>query len=138
MSLFLKTVSVGEAIALIRGITPRTGDEDIRLADSYGRVLSRDVLADIDIPSFSRSTVDGYAVRSTDTTGSSESLPAMLKFTGRIKMGGGDAGKIAAGESRYIPTGGSLPAGADAVVMIEYSELLEDDLLVKRPVAAGE
>jgi molybdopterin molybdotransferase len=138
MSLFLETVSVGEAIALVKDITPRTGTEQVPLAGAFGRVLSDDVRADLDIPSFSRSTVDGYAVRSADTTGATGSLPAMLRFGGSIRMGGGEPGEIGGGEGKYVPTGGALPAGADAVSMIEYCELLGDDLLVGRPVAPGE
>lgn len=138
MSLFLRTVPVEEAAALAGRIAPRAGSEEVPIPCAYGRVLARDVRSDSQIPSFPRSTVDGYAVRSSATTGASESLPVMLLLSGRIGMGSGDPGTIGDGEAKYVPTGAPVPGGADAVVMIEYSELIGSDLLLKRPVAPGE
>jgi len=83
-------------------------------------------------PGFDRSTVDGYAVAAADTTGASEAIPAMLQCLGRIGMGSADAGSISPGSCRYVPTGGALPRGANAVVMIEHAELIGDDVLVHR------
>ncbi|NTV01149.1 MAG: molybdopterin molybdenumtransferase MoeA, partial [Methanoregulaceae archaeon] len=78
MTLFLKTVSVDEAIRIARSIAPPPSIEEVRLDETEGRVLAGTVTADIDIPGFSRSTVDGYALRADDTIGASESLPALL------------------------------------------------------------
>lgn len=138
MSLFLEVVPVSEAVEVVRRIAPPPGCEDAALEDALYRVLARDVSADIDIPGFDRSTVDGYAVAAADTTGASEAIPAMLQCLGRIGMGSTDAGSISPGSCRYVPTGGALPRGADAVVMIEHAELIGDDVLVHRPVAPGE
>ncbi|KAF5088652.1 MAG: molybdopterin molybdotransferase MoeA [Methanoculleus horonobensis] len=138
MSLFLEVVSVAEAVKAVQTIAPPPGCEDVPLADALHRVLARDVLADIDIPGFDRSTVDGYAVAASETTGASEAIPAMLQCRGRVGMGSADAGSISPGSCRYVPTGGALPAGADAVVMIEHAEQIGDDILVHRPVAPGE
>jgi molybdopterin molybdotransferase len=101
-------------------------------------VLAADVRADTDIPGFDRSVVDGYAVLASDTTGAGDAVPAMLHLTGRVGMG--DAGHlpIRSGECVYIPTGGVLPFGADAVVMVEVTEQAGDDVLVRKPVAYGE
>lgn len=138
MSLFLEVVSVAEAIETVRRIAPPGGCEDVPLEDALHRVLAKDVCADIDVPGFDRSTVDGYAVAAADTVGASEAIPAMLQFLGRVSMGSTDPGRISPGSCRYVPTGGALPAGADAVVMIENAEQIGDDLLVHRPVAPGE
>jgi len=138
MSLFLEVVSVAEAVEAVRRIAPPLGYEDVPLEDALHRVLAKDVHADIDIPGFDRSTVDGYAVAATETTGASEAIPAMLQCRGRVGMGSADAGSISPGSCRYVPTGGALPAGADAVVMIEHAEQIGDDILVHRPVAPGE
>ena len=138
MSLFLEVVPVSEAVEVVRRIAPPPGCEDAALEDALYRVLARDVSADIDIPGFDRSTVDGYAVAAADTTGASEAIPAMLQCLGRIGMGSADAGSISPGSCRYVTTGGALPRGANAVVMIEHAELIGDDVLVHRPVAPGE
>lgn len=138
MSLFLEVVSVAEAIKVVQKIAPPLGYEDVPLEDALARVLAKDVHADIDIPGFDRSTVDGYAVAATETTGASEAIPAMLQCRGRIGMGSADAGSISPGSCLYVPTGGALPKGADAAVMIEHAEQIGDDILVHRPVAPGE
>lgn len=138
MSRFLSVVPVDEAIRVIREIANPSSLEEVLLSDAQGRVLARDISSDIDIPGFNRSTVDGYAVHSSDTTGAGESLPSMLTLTGRIIMGENQDEPILAGSCVYIPTGGALPPGADAVVMIENSEDLGDQILIHRPVAPGE
>lgn len=138
MSLFLEVVSVSEAVETVRRIAPLPGCEEVPLEDALHRVLARDVRADIDIPGFDRSTVDGYAVAAAETTGASEAIPAMLQCRGRVGMGTVDAGAVSRGSCLYVPTGGALPQGADAVVMIEHTEQIGDDVLVHRPVAPGE
>ncbi len=138
MSIFLSVVQVSEAIDIARKIAPSPGSEDIPLEGALHRILAGDVCADVDIPGFDRSTVDGYAVVATDTTGASEAIPAMLACLGRVGMGSADAGSISPGFCKYIPTGGALPRGADAVVMIEHAEEIGDDVLIHRPVAPGE
>ncbi|MCX6698809.1 MAG: molybdopterin molybdotransferase MoeA [Methanomicrobiales archaeon] len=139
MSVFLETVLVEEAINRIQALAPKPGSELLPLESISGRVLSEDIMADIDIPGFDRSVVDGYAARSSDTTGAGESVPAMLRLTGRINMGEKAAGQSgAAGSCVYVPTGGEVPTGFDAVAMIEYCELIGDTVLVKRPLANGE
>ena len=139
MSVFLETVLVEEAITTIQAIAPAPGTEQLPLESVSGRVLSEDIRADIDIPGFDRSVVDGYAVRSADTTGAGESVPSMLRLTGRINMGEQPAGHHGStGSCVYVPTGGEVPRGFDAVAMIEYCELVGDTVLVKRPLANGE
>lgn len=138
MSLFLEVVPVGEAVEVARSIAPEVGTEEVELEDALHRVLARDVTAAGDLPGFDRSVVDGYAVTARDTTGASEALPAMLNLKGRVEMGQAPPGTVETGTCWYIPTGGVLPPGADAVAMVEYSEALEDEVLVHRAVAPGE
>ena len=121
MSLFLNLVSVSKAVEQVRSIAIRCGDESVPLSAALHRVLAQDLPADVDIPGFTRSVVDGFAVRAADTTGSGESIPSILAFRGRIAMGSASAMSVKPGECIYVPTGGVLPEGADAVVMIEHA-----------------
>ncbi|KJS80235.1 MAG: hypothetical protein JM58_18910 [Peptococcaceae bacterium BICA1-8] len=111
--------------------------EKVDIDDCLSRVLGQDIFAPEILPSFSRSSVDGYAVNASDTYGASESLPAFLEFIGEIKMGT-EAELIGFGQTRYIPTGGMLPPGADAVAMVEYTEKLADQVMLYRQVGPGE
>lgn len=96
--------------------------ETVALLDSLGRILASDVVAEENVPPFNRSTVDGFATRAEDTFGCSESIPAILDYKGEVLMGQSPDFEIAKGECAYVPTGGEIPAGADSMVMIEYSE----------------
>jgi molybdopterin molybdotransferase len=138
MSLFLQVVSVSTAIEEIRNLAVRRGDETVNLVDALHRILAEDIHADGDIPGFTRSVVDGYAVRAADTTGSSDTIPSIFPLRGRVSMGVSAGTHIKSGECIYVPTGGILPEGADAVVMIEHAEPIGKEILVKKPVAHGE
>lgn len=112
---------------------------------ALGRVLAADLVAGVDIPAFTRSTVDGYAVRAADTAGAGESIPSILALAGAVEMGADAASfrglsqGIAAGECAYVPTGGMLPAGADAMVMVEHTEFFGSARVgIYTPVALGE
>ncbi|MDD1708023.1 MAG: molybdopterin molybdenumtransferase MoeA, partial [Methanoregulaceae archaeon] len=134
----MTTISVEEAVKTARNLAGPLPTEDIPLSSVYGRVLGADISADIDIPGFNRSSVDGYAVRSRDTAGTSESLPALLRLSGRVAMGERGDRNLSPDTCIYVPTGGAVPDGADAVVMMEYTESIGEDILVKRPPAPGE
>jgi molybdopterin molybdotransferase len=138
MSLFLTVVPVSEAIAAVKRLAVRCGQETVPLRSALHLVLAEDVRADVDIPGFTRSVVDGYAVRAADTTGSGDANPAMLSVRGRVAMGRTTDHTIQTGSCMYVPTGGILPEGADAAVMVENTELVGDEVLVKKPVAYGE
>jgi len=139
MSKFLHPVDVAEAVATSRRISPDPVPEEIPADCATGRVLFEDVIAREDIPGFDRSVVDGFAVKFEDTTGSSESIPALLQCGGHVSMGAPEQGLVVSrGTCVYIPTGGVLPEGADAVIMVEYTERAGDTVLVKRPVVYGE
>ena len=103
------------------------------------RVPAEPVTAPHPLPGFARSTVDGYAVRAADTYGVSEGLPGYLTVTGAVLMGAEPAVAVTPGTAVAMPTGGALPPGADAVVMIEYTaEAMPGTIEVVRPVAPGE
>ncbi|MFZ5975440.1 MAG: gephyrin-like molybdotransferase Glp [Bacillota bacterium] len=117
----------------------RTASHRVRLDAALGCVLARDILAKEYVPGFDRSTVDGFAVRASDTFGCSESIPAMLAYKGEVLMGQTPDGGIGPGECMYVPTGGELPEGADAVVMIEYAEDYGDGLrYIMKPSTPGQ
>jgi len=138
MSLFLSVVPVSETVATVHRLTVQVPQETVPLAEACGRVLAADVHADVDIPGFTRSVMDGYAVRAGDTTGAGDAVPAILALRGRIQMGQTPDLPVKKGECVYIPTGGILPEGADTVVMAENTEPFGDEILVKKPVAYGE
>ncbi|MDI3317721.1 MAG: molybdopterin molybdotransferase MoeA [Bacillota bacterium] len=139
MQLF-EVKSVAEVLALIdREFGPLQREpENVPVEEAAGRVLARDLFAPGDIPGFDRSTVDGYAVRAGETAGASEALPAMLTLAGAVVMGRPPERPLGPGQAVYVPTGGMLPEGADAVVMVEHVEELDDLVNVLRPVAPGE
>src|SRR5580693_4972875 len=135
---FFTTRTVGEALA---GFRPdrRTRTETVPLHLALRRVPAEPVTAPHPLPGFPRSTVDGYAVRAADTYGVSEGLPGYLTITGAVRMGAAPDGAVTPGCAIAIPTGGVIPAGADAVVMIEYTaEVMPGTIEVVRPVAPGE
>jgi molybdopterin molybdotransferase len=103
---------------------PIIDSESIDVLSSLNRILAEDILAPHPLPDFQRTTVDGYAVRAGDTHGASESLPAYLTLIGEVPMGDAPAFEISAGQCALIHTGGMLPKGADAVVMLEYTQTI--------------
>ncbi|TYP54242.1 gephyrin-like molybdotransferase Glp [Thermosediminibacter litoriperuensis] len=113
--------------------------EEVPLLPALNRVLAEDVYSSEDIPAFDRSTVDGYAVMARDTFGAGESIPALLKVVGEIRMGERPEVSLKPGQAMKISTGGMLPEGSDAVVMLEYTQQFDDGtLVIERPVAPGE
>lgn len=106
-------------------ILPET--EIITIDKAVGRVLSKDAFASENVPNFYRSTVDGYAVKAADTQGANDSIPTFLRIAEEVKMGEAAKSIIKSGECAYVPTGGMIPNGADAMVMVEYTELFSDD-----------
>jgi putative molybdopterin biosynthesis protein len=113
-------------------------DETVSLTDALGRVLAAEVVAPLDVPSFDRANVDGFAVQAADTFGASEDRPRLLRLNEEtLPTGIAPRQKIVSGTATAIATGAMLPRGADAVVMIEYTDLRDDRLILTRPVAPG-
>ena len=135
---FFTVRTVGEALAGFRPAR-RTAVETVALAQAHGRVPAEPVHAPHDLPGFARSTVDGYAVRAADTYGASEGLPSYLEVTGAVAMGRAPEGAVAPGSAVAMPTGGVIPDGADAVVMVEHTqEAMAGTIEVVRPAAPGD
>jgi molybdopterin molybdotransferase len=110
--------------------------EEIHISHSLGRVLAGDIASPEDLPEFDRSTMDGYAVKSSDTFGAAESRPALLRVVGEIPMGTVPDRTLSKGEAMKIATGGALPSGADAVVMFEQTQPVDAvNIEVVKPVA---
>lgn len=135
----LKPVEEARELFLSACLTRRAASESVPLAKAGGRVTAEPVMAPADLPPFPRTSVDGYAVRAADTFGASEGLPAYLRVTAEIPMGKAPILSLNPNEAQKISTGGALPQGADAVVMVEQTEELgPDEIGVMRPVSPGE
>jgi len=118
---------------------PIPDSESISVVSSLNRILAEDILAPQPLPDFQRTTVDGYAVRASDTHGASVSLPAYLTLIGEVPMGDSPAFTLEQDQCALIHTGGMLPNGADAVVMLEYTQSAHDnEIEISRAVADGE
>ncbi len=106
---------------------------------AFGRVLAGDIHAPHPLPPFARSTVDGYAVRAADTFGASPSLPAYLRVIGEVRMGQEPTLRVEVGQAALIHTGGTIPPGSDAVVMLEDTQTMsEGEVEILRPCGVGE
>jgi molybdopterin molybdotransferase len=140
LSEFLKLVTPEEALSrLNRNLITLVSTETIGVEESLGRIISGDVHAPESLPSFARSTMDGYAVRAADTYGASEGLPTYLRVIGEMPMGKSSDIIIHHGEAVKVHTGGMLTVGADAVVMIENTQKADEVTIeVSRPLAPGE
>jgi len=135
---FFAVRTVAETLAGFRPAR-RTGVETVALSGAHGRVPAQPIRAPHDLPGFARATVDGFAVRAADTYGASEGLPSYLDVTGAVLMGRAPEVAVAPGIAVAMPTGGVLPEGADAVVMVEHTqETMPGTIEVVRPVAPGE
>ncbi|MCS6844115.1 MAG: molybdopterin-binding protein [Caldilineales bacterium] len=118
---------------------PTVRAETISTYQALGRVLAEDLYAPHDLPTFPRSTVDGYAVAAADTYGASPSLPAYLEVVGEVGMGQAADLRLAEGQAALVHTGGMIPPDADAVVMVEHTQQVDPSTIeVYRPVAVGQ
>ncbi len=136
----LEVVSLEEALESVNSrFGLLAGDaERIDLDNAAGRILACELVAKEGVPAFDRSTVDGFAVIASDTFGCSDALPALLELAGEIEMGVEPDCSCVPGSCARIPTGGKVPEGADAVVMLEYCEEYGDNTVgVARAVAPG-
>lgn len=136
-----EVISVERALELIfSNLSPKLPSETrLRIEESYGRILSRDIISPEDLPDFSRSTVDGFAVSASDTFGATESMPSYLNIKYEILMGERPDFELKKGEIARIATGGMLPEGADAVIMLEHVQQIDGKTIeVLKPVAPGE
>ena len=135
----LKVVTVENALSELtrRFSSLRPGTERIPVSDAFGRFLAAPAESKDPVPHFDRSTMDGYAVRASETSGASETIPALLRLAGEVFMGEAPSFALEPGTTAYVPTGGMIPEGADAVVMVEYSEVLGYDIALMSPASPG-
>ena len=117
----------------------RSNIEVAGIKTALHRILAEEIVAPANLPGFNRSTMDGYAIRAEDSFGATDSLPSYLKIVGEIKMGVKPELKINPGKAVKISTGGMLPEGANAVMMLEYTEQIDDTTIeVRRSISPWE
>ena len=135
--LYVKTPE--EVLAMIESeFAPLGQTETVPLSDAMGRILAEDVAAREYVPDFDRSTVDGFALRASDTFGCSDAIPAILPLQATVLMGQGADFSLDEGACVAVPTGGAVPRDADSVVMLEYTEDYGDGTIgVAKPAAPG-
>ena len=138
--IFFQIVTPDDALArLFDCLTARLHTERIGLDAALGRTTAAPLIAPEDSPAFARSAMDGFAVRAADTYGASESLPAFLTVDGEAPMGAAAERPVKPGTAQLIHTGGMLPPQADAVVMVEYTQPVDETSVeILRPVAPGQ
>lgn len=138
--MFRKLLTLEEAVKVVRQNfeAKPLGVEEIPLLEACNRILAEDVTATLDIPPFTRSTVDGYAVKAEDTFGAEENHPVKLEFCGTVNVGEQPKINITNGKAAEIMTGAPLPEGADSVVMVEHAERKNGEIYVYSAVAKDE
>jgi molybdopterin molybdotransferase len=135
---FMNLTSVEAALKIIENrFSHVTEVETVPLGASGGRILAETITASEDIPGFDRSIVDGYALRACETHDAGENTGILFRLAGEVVMGRGSP-EIGSGECCYVPTGGMLPSGADAVVMIEQTEAEGEQIRIFRRSVPGE
>ncbi len=125
MDHFFNVIGLDDVFKLTTRFDPLP-HESISVNRSWSRVLARDIDAPSDLPGFRRATMDGFAVDAASTFGASEFNPAWLDIQADIRMGDVPGFTLSPGKAARISTGGMLPKGADAVVMVEHTELVDD------------
>lgn len=134
----LNVVEISTAKHLIAKKLDNFPKIDIDLDLSLGKILAKDIFCTQNLPQFSRSTMDGYAIKSSQVQGASQSVPVALKLIGEVPMGKTTDLVIKDGTCVYVPTGAMLPKDSDAVIMIEHTSKLLDDILMYSPVKPKE
>jgi molybdopterin molybdotransferase len=130
-------VPLDEALTRALSRVRRLPPADLPLAEAHGSVLAADVAAPMDLPPFTSSAMDGFAVRSTDVAGAAPDRPVALSLAGAVRMGFPADSGVGPGQAVAVPTGGVVPEGADAVVPIEQTVPEADRVLVLTPASAG-
>ncbi|MCU4750566.1 molybdopterin biosynthesis protein [Halobacteria archaeon AArc-curdl1] len=135
---FRDLVSPEAATEAIESLSLEGGIDRVPLADAHGRVLVTRLDAELDVPGFDRSSMDGYALRAADTFGADEADPARLEIVGEVHAGEAPAVAVDDGQAVEISTGAVMPDGADAMVPVERTDLEDGDVLVRTGVAPGD
>jgi len=131
---FRKLISLEEAIRIIRDKIKPSRKVRLNIEESIDMISAENVFSTIDVPAYTRSEVDGYALRSADVCRASESCPAELKLIGRIGPDEIFEGNVKEGECVEVSTGSPLPFGADSIVPLEFSEEKNERVRIYRRV----
>lgn len=134
---FRKLVTRDEAGRIIKNLDIKPPSHEVDVENAFGQILSQDVVSQVDVPPFTRASMDGYAVRASDTYSACEDRPVRLKLTGSIPAGINPSLVLEKGETIEIATGAVMPEGADSVVMVEYTHL-DNDVFIHRAVSINE
>ncbi|MCL2323312.1 MAG: molybdopterin molybdotransferase MoeA [Oscillospiraceae bacterium] len=126
----LKVLDIDEVLKILSESRMAFSSFDVNILESEGMILAEDVVSGCNVPDFRRSAVDGFAVRHDDLNGASESMPVILKKIEDIHMGKESLKDVLEDQCSYVPTGGMVPYGADAVVMMEYTDVIQDDEVI--------
>jgi len=138
MKEFFNVISLDQVFEFIKEFMP-VGVEKVPLFKSLDRILAEDIVSDVDLPDFRRSTMDGFAIQGASTFGASDGNPAYLTIKGAVAMGDSPDYIIGPGEAAKISTGGMLPQGADCVIMIEHTGKIDETTIeAYRSVAPGQ
>jgi len=138
--IFKTLISVDEAIRRIEDnckIEPLSF-ETVFLDKSSGRILAEDIISNIDVPNFNRASMDGYAVKASDTFKASDDSPTQMRIIGVSEPGDNKNFKLRTGEAVEVGTGASIPSGTNSVVMVEYTKSIGDRVDVYRAVSPNE
>ncbi|MGC9514215.1 molybdopterin biosynthesis protein [Methanocrinis sp.] len=135
---FHTLLSLDEAKKIVLASAPRAGQEIVPLERGFGRVLDERVVSGVDVPGFDRAAMDGYALRSKETLEAREDRPVAFNLIGTVPMGKRPELVVGEREAAGVSTGSMMPQGADAVVMVEHTEVEGSTLLIRRAVHVGE
>ncbi len=140
MSEFLTLLPPSIALAkLLDSFTPRIAFEKVRTTEALNRVAAEPLVAPHSLPTFPKATVDGFAVRSKDTYGASATLPTYLELIAEIPMGADSKITVQKGQCALVHTGGMIPQGADATIMVEHTQQAKaKEIEILRAIAVGE
>ncbi|MCB1026091.1 MAG: molybdopterin molybdotransferase MoeA [Acidobacteria bacterium] len=127
-------ITIAQALEIVKRESYILDEESVSLSEIVGRILAQDILADMDVPPFNRSQMDGFAVRSKDT----EKTPARLRIVGESVAGRGWHNEMEAGQAVRIMTGASVPTGADAVQKVELTEESDGFVTIQEPTKIGQ
>ncbi len=135
---FLQTIKVKEFKKLLESIPKiEIKKEVIHLEEAYNRVLFRDIISPIDVPHFRKSRMDGYAVITEDTFLAEEDNLIEFELIETIPAGENPKKKISKGQCSYVATGAAIPENADGVVMVEFTEKIEEEILISKAITPG-
>jgi molybdenum cofactor synthesis domain-containing protein len=135
---FLQTIKVEEFLNILEAIAKvKTIEEIILLEEAYNRVLFRDIISPIDVPHFRKSRMDGYAVIAENTFLAEEDNFIEFELIETIPAGEKPQKQLSTGQCSYVATGAAIPENADGVVMVEFSEKIEDKILISKAITPG-